>query len=210
MVEDLIFRSLWTLNISVGEAGAKVLEGNILGTILAIFEVFRRFIWNFFRVENEHLNNCGDFRVIRDISIHPLNLAELNEEEVMEPSLRKQIARKMSTALEQVSDVEPPCMTGCHVRPHPQLHGGNSHSDASLRRRTRHTAGQGEMIELQEVKEEDESEESYNTAHQHLKKDTNEANTHKENTQEVIHEEEEDEDEEGTEVGETLSHNNAL
>ena len=41
VVADLIFRSLWTLNISVGEAGAKVLEGNILGTVLAIIEVFR-------------------------------------------------------------------------------------------------------------------------------------------------------------------------
>jgi len=41
VIADLIFRSLWTLNISVGEAGAQLLEGNILGTILAIIEVFR-------------------------------------------------------------------------------------------------------------------------------------------------------------------------
>ena len=33
---------------------------------------FRRFIWNFFRLENEHLNNCGEFRAVRDISINPL------------------------------------------------------------------------------------------------------------------------------------------
>ena len=105
MVEDLIFRTLWTLNISVGEAGAEVLEGNILGTILAIMEVFRRFVWNFFRVENEHLNNCGNFRVVRDISIHPLNPSELNEEEVLEPNLRQQISRKVSSTLEQVSGV---------------------------------------------------------------------------------------------------------
>ncbi len=108
IVEDLIFRSLWTLNISVGEAGAKVLEGNILGTILAVMEIFRRFIWNFFRVENEHLNNCGDFRVVRDISIHPINPAEVlvdDEEEGVEPELREHLARehrKLSLNLAQV------------------------------------------------------------------------------------------------------------
>ena len=29
-------------------------------------------MWNFFRLENEHLNNCGQFRAVRDISITPL------------------------------------------------------------------------------------------------------------------------------------------
>ena len=34
---------------------------------------YRRFVWNFFRLENEHLNNCGQFRAVRDISIAPIN-----------------------------------------------------------------------------------------------------------------------------------------
>ena len=29
-------------------------------------------MWNFFRLENEHLNNCGEFRAVRDISIAPI------------------------------------------------------------------------------------------------------------------------------------------
>jgi xenotropic and polytropic retrovirus receptor 1 len=33
----------------------------------------RRFCWNFFRLENEHLNNVGQFRAVRDISIAPLD-----------------------------------------------------------------------------------------------------------------------------------------
>lgn len=32
-----------------------------------------RFVWNFFRLENEHLNNCGEFRAVRDISVAPMN-----------------------------------------------------------------------------------------------------------------------------------------
>ena len=33
----------------------------------------RRFVWNFFRLENEHLNNCGEFRAVRDISVMPMD-----------------------------------------------------------------------------------------------------------------------------------------
>lgn len=37
---------------------------------------FRRFVWNFFRLENEHLNNCGKFRAVRDISVAPLDTSD--------------------------------------------------------------------------------------------------------------------------------------
>ncbi|KAK2159064.1 hypothetical protein LSH36_159g04020 [Paralvinella palmiformis] len=71
MVEDFILRFVWTLTVTVGEWQFLHLE--ILKSVLASFEVFRRFIWNYFRLENEHLNNCGQFRAVRDISIAPIN-----------------------------------------------------------------------------------------------------------------------------------------
>jgi hypothetical protein len=37
---------------------------------------FRRFVWNFFRLENEHLNNCGKFRAVRDISVAPMDTSD--------------------------------------------------------------------------------------------------------------------------------------
>ena len=40
----------------------------------------RRFVWNFFRLENEHLNNCGNFRAVRDISITPITT---NDQELL-------------------------------------------------------------------------------------------------------------------------------
>ena len=43
-------------------------------SILALLESLRRFMWNFFRLENEHLNNCGQFRAVRDISVKPRRL----------------------------------------------------------------------------------------------------------------------------------------
>ncbi|XP_064649063.1 solute carrier family 53 member 1-like isoform X2 [Lineus longissimus] len=71
VIEDFILRFAWTFSVSVGEGG--LVHGEILKTVLAGLEVTRRFIWNFFRLENEHLNNCGQFRAVRDISIAPIH-----------------------------------------------------------------------------------------------------------------------------------------
>jgi xenotropic and polytropic retrovirus receptor 1 len=51
-------------------------SADFLTSLLAILEVFRRFVWNFFRLENEHLNNCGQFRAVRDISIAPIDSSD--------------------------------------------------------------------------------------------------------------------------------------
>jgi xenotropic and polytropic retrovirus receptor 1 len=48
------------------------MESDLVFSLLAPLEVFRRFIWNYFRLENEHLNNCGNFRAVRDISVAPI------------------------------------------------------------------------------------------------------------------------------------------
>ena len=41
--------------------------------------MFSRFVWNFFRLENEHLNNCGNFRAVRDISVAPIEASDQDE-----------------------------------------------------------------------------------------------------------------------------------
>ncbi|CAL8347123.1 unnamed protein product [Merluccius merluccius] len=73
IVEDVLLRFSWTLTISLTTACDFPGLSDILATVLAPLEVFRRFVWNFFRLENEHLNNCGEFRAVRDISVAPLN-----------------------------------------------------------------------------------------------------------------------------------------
>lgn len=52
------------------------IEREIMLSILAPLEVFRRFVWNYFRLENEHLNNCGRFRAVRDISVAPMDSSD--------------------------------------------------------------------------------------------------------------------------------------
>ncbi|KAM9322911.1 xenotropic and polytropic retrovirus receptor 1 homolog isoform 4-T4 [Pholidichthys leucotaenia] len=73
IVEDVLLRFAWILTVSLTTFTRIPGIADILATILAPLEVFRRFVWNFFRLENEHLNNCGEFRAVRDISVAPLN-----------------------------------------------------------------------------------------------------------------------------------------
>eukprot|EP00043_Microstomoeca_roanoka_P019928 m.232408 g.232408 ORF g.232408 m.232408 type:complete len:795 (+) comp17075_c13_seq1:234-2618(+) len=65
MVNNFIFRLSWTFSISVGYFDFFFSDG--LVAMVALGEMWRRFCWNFFRVENEHLNNCGEFRAVRVI-----------------------------------------------------------------------------------------------------------------------------------------------
>uniref|UniRef100_A0A914XI11 EXS domain-containing protein n=1 Tax=Plectus sambesii TaxID=2011161 RepID=A0A914XI11_9BILA len=70
IVQDFVLRLLWVMNVSLGEAWT--LEAELLLCVTSPLELIRRFIWNFLRLENEHVNNCGNFRAVRDISIKPI------------------------------------------------------------------------------------------------------------------------------------------
>ena len=62
ILEDFVLRFRWSVGIALKETGnISGSFGEWLSTLFSILEVIRRFIWNFFRLENEHLNNCGEF-----------------------------------------------------------------------------------------------------------------------------------------------------
>ena len=56
---EFVCRFGWAVSLSLTET--LYVHGDLLTSVLSPLEVFRRFIWNFFRLENEHLNNCGEF-----------------------------------------------------------------------------------------------------------------------------------------------------
>ena len=57
IIEDLILRFAWSLKLSLGlHLQAQV---NLFYTLLAGLEIFRRFVWNFYRVEYEHIKIIG-------------------------------------------------------------------------------------------------------------------------------------------------------
>jgi hypothetical protein len=67
-LQDAVLRFAWLAKYFIGVNTNSQLS-QILQTVFAFLELVRRFVWNFFRLENEHLNNCGEFRAVREISL---------------------------------------------------------------------------------------------------------------------------------------------
>eukprot|EP00899_Mesostigma_viride_P021804 jgi/Mesvir1/29625/Mv21477-RA.1 len=61
LVVNAALRLTWVFSIIPSPFGAS-LPGELLDLLLSALEVVRRGIWNILRVENEHLNNVGQFR----------------------------------------------------------------------------------------------------------------------------------------------------
>ncbi|KAJ9709364.1 hypothetical protein PVL29_001033 [Vitis rotundifolia] len=77
MVLNVLLRLAWlqtVLNFKL-----PFLHTEALVTIVACLEIIRRGIWNFFRIENEHLNNVGKYRAFKSVPL-PFNYDEEDEE----------------------------------------------------------------------------------------------------------------------------------
>ncbi|KAI3966953.1 hypothetical protein MKW92_040420 [Papaver armeniacum] len=77
MVLDVLLRFAWlqtVLNIQVS-----FLHKEAMVDVIACLEIFRRGVWNFFRIENEHLNNVGKFRAFTTVPL-PFNYDEDKDE----------------------------------------------------------------------------------------------------------------------------------
>ena len=69
IIEDFVLRFGWAVSLSLTEMGFSM-WGDLITSVLSPLEVFRRFIWNFFRLENEHLNNCGKYELRFQIGVN--------------------------------------------------------------------------------------------------------------------------------------------
>lgn len=68
MVLNVILRFAWMQTV-LDFTEAPFLHRNALIAIVASLEIIRRGIWNFFRLENEHLNNVGKFRAVKTVPL---------------------------------------------------------------------------------------------------------------------------------------------
>ena len=111
IVEDIIFRYIWTINIFIYFHEQSVEYSGLIGFCFGIVEIFRRFIWNFFRLENEHLNNCGQFRAVRDISISVMSTGidynSISYKPRKQPGIqrRRRIAPRETTIHEEITSI---------------------------------------------------------------------------------------------------------
>lgn len=68
MVLNVILRLAW-MQIVLDFHEAPALHRSTVVFIFAGLEIIRRGIWNFFRLENEHLNNVGNFRAFKSVPL---------------------------------------------------------------------------------------------------------------------------------------------
>ncbi|KAH0911514.1 hypothetical protein HID58_034835, partial [Brassica napus] len=73
MVVNVVLRLAWLQTVL--DFNIPFLHREIMVALLAILEIIRRCIWNFFRLENEHLNNVGKFRAFKSVPL-PFNYDE--------------------------------------------------------------------------------------------------------------------------------------
>uniref|UniRef100_A0A5B6Z511 Putative EXS family protein isoform 1 n=1 Tax=Davidia involucrata TaxID=16924 RepID=A0A5B6Z511_DAVIN len=71
MVLNVILRLAWMQSV-LGFREAPFLHRTALIALVASLEIIRRGIWNFFRLENEHLNNVGKYRAFKSVPL-PFN-----------------------------------------------------------------------------------------------------------------------------------------
>eukprot|EP01105_Mastigella_eilhardi_P018854 TRINITY_DN43_c0_g1_i1.p1 TRINITY_DN43_c0_g1~~TRINITY_DN43_c0_g1_i1.p1 ORF type:complete len:815 (+),score=147.70 TRINITY_DN43_c0_g1_i1:34-2478(+) len=70
MLVNLLMRLGWVFTISPTTIGFfSPFQKEVLGSVLACIEIMRRGMWNVYRVENEHINNCDKYRVTHDIEL---------------------------------------------------------------------------------------------------------------------------------------------
>uniref|UniRef100_A0A2P2MDC6 Uncharacterized protein MANES_01G101600 n=1 Tax=Rhizophora mucronata TaxID=61149 RepID=A0A2P2MDC6_RHIMU len=68
MVLNIVLRLAWMQTV-LGFRDAPFLHRTALVGIVASLEIIRRGIWNFFRLENEHLNNVGKYRAFKSVPL---------------------------------------------------------------------------------------------------------------------------------------------
>jgi hypothetical protein len=79
IVSNLALRAAWVLTISPTGFGLN-LRTDVFNTLIWTAEILRRNQWNFYRLENEHLTNCENYRVVNIVPLKimaaPTNHAE--------------------------------------------------------------------------------------------------------------------------------------
>jgi hypothetical protein len=67
---DLVLRFAWVLTLLPPKSGAKFALPAYLTLVSMMLEIFRRTIWGFLRLENEHRSNTAGFRRVDFVPLH--------------------------------------------------------------------------------------------------------------------------------------------
>lgn len=83
MVLNIVLRLAWMQSV-LGFREGFFLHKTAITALVACLEIIRRGIWNFFRLENEHLNNVGKYRAFKTVP-----LPFINDEDAFEVGVKQ-------------------------------------------------------------------------------------------------------------------------
>ncbi|KFK33500.1 hypothetical protein AALP_AA5G021000 [Arabis alpina] len=78
MILNVVLRFAWLQTVLNFQF--KLMHAETLVAVMASLEIIRRGMWNFFRLENEHLNNVGKYRAFKSVPL-PFNYDEDDEKD---------------------------------------------------------------------------------------------------------------------------------
>lgn len=67
---DLVLRFAWVLTLIPPQSGAKFALPAYLNLVSMLLELFRRTLWGFLRLENEHRSNAAGYRRVDFVPLH--------------------------------------------------------------------------------------------------------------------------------------------
>ncbi|KAL9651505.1 hypothetical protein ABK040_001451 [Willaertia magna] len=76
MITNLLARYFWLFVLLLKQFYGSYLTDQWIGFVFGLVEVLRRFQWNCIRLENEHLNNVGEFRATNEIPL-PFEISKM-------------------------------------------------------------------------------------------------------------------------------------
>ena len=65
-----VLRFMWVLTLVPPQSGAKFEVPQYLNALTMMLELFRRTVWGFLRLENEHRSNAAGFRRVGFVPLH--------------------------------------------------------------------------------------------------------------------------------------------
>lgn len=95
MFFNLVLRLTWVCTISPDIIKSHV-RVEFFMFLIAFLEILRRAIWNFFRVEKEHITNCGVFRALGTLSLPFQELTVLAGDKFKRDEENKQSKQELS------------------------------------------------------------------------------------------------------------------
>mmetsp|Transcript_41233 Transcript_41233/g.36572 ORF Transcript_41233/g.36572 Transcript_41233/m.36572 type:complete len:120 (-) Transcript_41233:919-1278(-) len=95
MTLNLMFRCAWVFSISP-DIVRTITRPELFSLIIGFLEIFRRSIWNFLRVEKEHIANVGSFKAVKEMNLPYPDVSydqDINEDDILKQDLKNYLER---------------------------------------------------------------------------------------------------------------------